>query len=177
MKKVLFSILIILIPLISFSQKSFVKDIHLDVKNNDDIIVSFKLIDEQDFTHFIDFVFIDKHRNVYVPEKTIGSIGANIKSGKNSLSFNMLNQDFPLDQALTPSLILDQNYKNGPKASLLSIVMPGLGDYFVENPKNMIIKPYYRTIAIGGFLALALIADSKKSDVIYYDVDKWGSGN
>ncbi|MCD4834284.1 MAG: hypothetical protein K8R31_10855 [Bacteroidales bacterium] len=172
MKKVLLPILIILIPVISFSQKSLIKDINLDI-NNDDVIVNYNLTNKQNFTHFVDFVLIDKYRNVYIPENTVGSIGTNIKSGKNSLSFNMLNQDFPLDRKLSPRIILDHNYKNGSKAALLSVLMPGLGDYFVENPKKMVIKPYYRTIAIGGFIALAIIADSKKSDVVYYEETKW----
>ena len=170
MKKVFLPILIILIPAISFSQKSLIKDIHLEIRENNDIIINYNLSDKKSLVHNVDFILIDnKKNNVYIPQNTIGAIGGNIKNGQNSISFNMLNQTFPLHRELTPAIIVDQNLKKGPKSSILSVLIPGLGDYFVAHPKNMIIKPYYRTLAVGSFLALALIADSKRIGVIYYE--------
>ena len=166
-------LLLILIPVFSFSQESLIKDINLDVKNSDEIIINYNLIDSQKISHFVDIVLIDNQNNIYIPENTFGSVGSNVKNGKNTISFSLLDQSFPLDQELTPSIILNHKIKNGPNASLLSALIPGLGDYYVENPKNMVIKPYFKTLAVGGMLALAFIAESKKEDVIYYQDSTW----
>ncbi|MBU8892864.1 MAG: hypothetical protein KOO66_08790, partial [Bacteroidales bacterium] len=76
MKKV-FSLIIILIPVISFSQNSSIKDIKLDVKNNYDIIVNYNITNKQDSIHHVDFMLIDDSKNVYFPENSVGSVGNN----------------------------------------------------------------------------------------------------
>ncbi len=167
--------IISLISLNSFSQNPVIENINLNV-NNDNIIINYKLKGVLNYKHNIDFILMDKNKNIYIPQNIKDNIENNLNKNENMLIFNMLNQSFPLDQELTPRLILDHNYKNGPNSAFLSIIVPGLGDYLVEDSRNMIIKPYYRTAGTLGFLALAYIANSKRETAKYYEADIWVDG-
>jgi hypothetical protein len=57
----------------------------------------------------------------------------------------------------------------GPSNALLSLLVPGLGDRYVSNPRKSIIKPYFVTILAYGFIGAGIFNGIEKS---YYDYDK-----
>ena len=56
-------------------------------------------------------------------------------------------------------------HNGGPVNALYSILIPGLGDYFVKDSRSMIIKPYMRTISTLGLVGLGIIASQKREMV------------
>lgn len=170
MKKIL--IILIFMPTIIYSQKARIENINLDVENSN-VFISYDLFNSIDSTENIELVLIDKSKNVYIPKNIQGNIGTNSKLGKNNLKFTLITQEFPLDRGLSPYVFLSNNIKNGPNAALISLIIPGLGDYFVESPKNIKVKPYIRTAAVGGFLALAIIANQNIEEPVSYEKEVW----
>ncbi len=67
-----------------------------------------------------------------------------------------------LTAELTPMLIpgdpADYKFGAGPAAALLSVAVPGLGNYFVTDTREQTIKPWMKTIAVGGLLTLGSVA-------------------
>lgn len=63
---------------------------------------------------------------------------------------------------ITPLLIagdpMDHRFGAGPAAGLLSLAIPGLGNYFVTDTREQLIKPYMRTFAAYGLIYLGMIA-------------------
>ncbi len=93
--------------------------------------------------------------------------------GGNQVKFNMCDQSFPLQRELEPLIILDRNFKHGPDAALYSMILPGLGNYFVKDSKEMIFKPYMKTISVAALFILANIANNKRENYISYTKDIW----
>jgi hypothetical protein len=48
------------------------------------------------------------------------------------------------------------NEPGGPSNALLSLLVPGLGDRYVSNPRKSAIKPYQKTIATYGFIGAGI---------------------
>jgi len=59
---------------------------------------------------------------------------------------------------LIPGDPKDYRFGAGPEAALLSLAVPGLGNYFVTNTRNQVIKPYMKTITALGLITMGYIA-------------------
>jgi len=113
--------------------------------------------------HDIDFYVIDNIGNLVFPDSLSGDIGTGIEPGSFKRIIWEIYKEFDVVYGnFEPHIILDghENFgiKGGPEYALLSVLVPGLGDYFVADHKNMKIKPYYKTAFIFGFLSLSLTA-------------------
>jgi hypothetical protein len=53
----------------------------------------------------------------------------------------------------------------GPEYAMLSLLVPGLGDYFVADPANLRVKPYMKTVTTLGILGLSWLALEKREEV------------
>ena len=120
--------------------------------------------------HTVDFYVVDNVGNLVFPDSVSGDIGAGIVPGRYKKIIWDIYREFDVVYGdFKPHLILDgkESYgiKGGPGYAALSIAVPGLGDYFVADPANMRIKPYYKTALSYGFLVLALKAGLEREHI------------
>ncbi len=121
--------------------------IHYDIKTR-----------KQGTFHRVDLKFLDEDYHLVSPTLLIGDIGPNISAEKNrTIEWDITNDVQLLGSNITPVLFVDGTSKQfsntgGPRNALLSLLLPGLGDYFVADRRMMTFKPYMRTITSLGFI-------------------------
>ncbi len=113
--------------------------------------------------HRIDFYVIDNIGNVVFPDSLKGDVGKDIPSGKDKhIIWDIYSEYDVVYGSFDPRIVLDgksrYGMKGGPSNALLSVVMPGLGDYFVADHRKMKFKPWYRTAATYAFVGMGLAA-------------------
>lgn len=110
--------------------------------------------------HQVDLIFLDEDFQLVHPELLTGDIGSNIsKEPDRRIEWDISNDIQLLGSNITPVILIDGISKQcsntgGPSNTLLSILLPGLGDYFVADSRMMTFKPYMRTISSLGLIAL-----------------------
>lgn len=166
MKRLLLSILIICLLLsnLSAQQEPVIRNLNLYYKNKKALInYDLKDFKRSDKYHTIELLFVDRNFNVIVPEKITGDFGDTITAGKNKqIQWYIFDDDINISRQLKPIVLADGLRTGGSSNALWSVFVPGLGDYFVENPRNMVFKPYLKTILFFGSLSLAIIADQNR---------------
>lgn len=154
-----------------FAQQPVIRNINLYYKDRKAIIN----YDLKDFrakeSHYVELFFVDDKFNVHVPKKIFGDYGDSIYAGKNKqIQWALFDDKVDISNTLSPIILVDGVNKGGSQNVLLSMLIPGLGDYFVENPKNMVFKPYLRTLTVLGAITLGYIADQKRVKLVW---KKW----
>ena len=144
------------------------KDVSISVEQNR-AIISFDLhARKTPSTHLVQLSFIDEQNNVLWPTSLSGSVGGNIESGSRlAIEWDITDDYQQMSSMITPVIFVDglsRQYSNtgGPKNALLSLMVPGLGDYFVADHRIMHFKPYFRTISSLGLIALGLYAGNQR---------------
>ena len=118
--------------------------------------------------HRVDLKFLDEDYRLVHPELLTGDIRSNIsKEPDRRIEWDISNDVQLLGSNITPVLFIDgisKQYSNtgGPSNALLSILLPGLGDYFVADRRMMTFKPYMRTISSLGLITLGLWAGEQR---------------
>ena len=144
------------------------RDIEISVKQ-DKAVISYTIpTRKKESTHLVQLSFIDERNNVLWPTSITGSVGPGIQSGPGKLIEWDITDDYQqLNSLITPVIFVDglsREYSNtgGPKNALLSLMMPGLGDYFVADHRIMKFKPYLRTVSSLGLIALGIYAGNQR---------------
>jgi hypothetical protein len=111
--------------------------------------------------HRIDLAVIDNKGNAIYPDSVSGDRGPLVPGGMDKMIVWELYKEFDIVYGnFTPRLSIDaadtRKGMQGPEYALLSLLLPGLGDYFVADSKQMKLKPYYKTAITAGFLGLSL---------------------
>lgn len=172
MRPVLYIILIIqiLLPSMAAGQDAAnrIENIRLSVVNNR-IRIEYDITGLQDDTiHNIKLSFITRENEVMVPGKLSGDIGDGVTSGNGKAIYWDYTADMDdFNTGLRPYIIIDgtgstESIKGGPENMFLSLLLPGLGDYFVASPRDMKFKPYLRTISSAAMLGIGYYAASKR---------------
>ncbi|MFO7969216.1 MAG: hypothetical protein R6U15_03775 [Candidatus Izemoplasmatales bacterium] len=153
------------------AQDAEVKNVNIDIKNNK-VFVNYDLIsNDLDKENSVELFFIDDRFTINVPGKVNGDIGKGIEPGVNkTIEWDVFKDDVSIAQKIQPKIIVNGIKKGGPKNAYLSFLMPGLGDYFVKDHKDMIIKPYYRTVFTLGTIGLGINALMQREDVPVYSI-------
>jgi len=118
--------------------------------------------------HQVNLKFLDEDYHLVLPELLTGDIGSNISTEPDRrIEWDISNDVQLLGSNITPVLFIDgtcKQYSNtgGPRNALLSILLPGLGDYFVADRRIMTFKPYMRTISSLGLIALGVWAGEQR---------------
>lgn len=118
---------------------------------------------EEGTLHQVDLVMVDNMGNIVIPDSIYGDLGKGVEAGQDKLivwevfkEYDVIYGDF------TATVVLDapknSKHMGGPEFALLSLIVPGAGDYFVADWKESKIKPYYKTAFTVGTLGLALAA-------------------
>jgi len=118
--------------------------------------------------HQVDLKFLDEDYRLVMPALLSGDIGSNISGEENrKIEWDITNDVQLLGSNVTPVLFVDgtsKQYSNtgGPRNALLSVLLPGLGDYFVADRRLMTFKPYMRTVSSLGLIALGFWAGEQR---------------
>ena len=118
--------------------------------------------------HQVDLKFLDEDYHLVLPELLTGDIGSNISNEPDRrIEWDITNDVQLLGSNITPVLFIDgasKQYSNtgGPRNALLSILLPGLGDYFVADRRMMTFKPYMRTLSSLGLIGLGIWAGEQR---------------
>lgn len=107
----------------------------------------------------VEVFFIDADSNKIELNTVAGDIGLDITSGEmKKVVWDVFEDVEKLSGNIKAIVRINSVTKNymGPKAAVKSVLIPGLGDRLVKDPRDMIIKPYYRTIVTYGFLGYGL---------------------
>lgn len=179
MKKIVLTLLSAFLISITFAQTPKVKNLDLKIEN-DKVLFNYDLITKKtNEIQTIELFLIDDDYNIFVPKKIKGDFGTNVLPGENKqIEWDIYNDDLAISQKLKPKIVVNGVKKGGASNVVYSILVPGLGDYFVADQKDMFFKPYLRTIGALGFVALGIYADSKDyRESLYTDhyIDLWGN--
>jgi len=128
--------------------------------------------------------FYDSDYRLYRPLQTIPEQGSLMSSGtQHSMLWENAATLYKKGGTLTPVIITgnpaDFRFGPGPEAALLSLVIPGLGDYVIGNTSEQTIQPWMRTVGAFGLLALGLHASEERyrGEPIYWNDNRiWKSG-
>jgi hypothetical protein len=144
------------------------RNIGISVDQNKALITFDLPVRRQGSTHLVQLSFRDDQNNLVMPSSLTGDVGASIASGPGKRIEWDMTQDFQqLGSRITPVIFVDglsRQYSNtgGPRNALLSLLVPGLGDYFVANHRIMVFKPYLRTLSSLGLIALGIYAGNQR---------------
>ena len=120
--------------------------------------------------HQVDFAVVDNAGNIVTPDSISGDVGPYVIAGNDKQIVWKLNKEFDVIYGnFTPRLSIDvdntRNHMRGPEYAFLSLLLPGLGDYFVADSKQLKFEPYYKTAVTAGFLGLSLAAHIKREEI------------
>lgn len=144
--------------------------------------ISFKLVDHQmelsydiegsriGQLHRVELIVIDNMGNIILPDSVSGDVGHEVQAGKSKVIIWDIHKEYDVVYGdFQPQIVLDGTEKygvnGGPGNLFLSMVVPGLGDYFVTDYKSMIVKPYYKTAFTYGMLGLSLAAALSREQI------------
>ena len=168
MKRLILFFLLIFVQTLIIAQNSEVRNVNLDIKNNK-VYISYDLIGDDVNNNNVELFFIDDRYTIKVPKKLDGDFGENINPGSNkTIEWDVFKDNITIAQKLQPKIIVNGIKKGGSKNAYLSILVPGLGDYFVKDHREMIFKPYIRTATILGLVASSIVANHNREKVDTY---------
>ncbi len=175
MKKIFFYILCsCLFSSSIFSQEPVIKNLNLYYKDKN-VIVNYDLKDfkRSKELHTIELFFVDDNFNVVVPHKISGDFGDSIMAGQDKqIKWAVFDDNVNITRKLRPIVLADGLNKGGSANVIWSFFVPGLGDYFVENPRNMIFKPYLKTLLFFGCVTLGYMADQNRIPLVWKEWDR-----
>jgi hypothetical protein len=118
--------------------------------------------------HSVHLKFLDKQYNMFTPKALSGDVGDNIPGGINkTIEWDIADDFQQLNSEIRPVIFVDGmskefNSVGGPGNAIFSVLMPGLGDYFVADHRLMHVKPYLRTISSLGLIGLGIYAGNQR---------------
>jgi hypothetical protein len=170
--------------LIAQNKKLKIDNVEINVVNNK-VQIFYDIKNSIKDYHEVKLNFVNENFNPVFPYALSGDIGDSIAPGEGKMILWDISQDLPsLDSEIRPNVIVDSKQSlgfngKGPEYALASLVVPGLGDYFVADLNDIKFKPYFRTASVYGFIALGVIAHNKRwkepDKVTLYNVTGWRS--
>lgn len=125
--------------------------------------------------------FHDQDLKIYKPANQITD---SLMPSANELqiSWKINPSSWKTDKQLKPFVVVgqtkDHHFGMGTEAALLSLMLPGLGDYFTGNTAQQHIKPWMRTLGVATLLSAGIYASSQRyrTEPRYFDGRMWSSG-
>ena len=128
---------------------------------DEQIMISYDLVKASSQETFnLSVECVTEENEIIIPTSLTGDIGEGVKPGKGKKVYWDVFKD--LDEIsgeimFRINIISVERIYGGPGNAAYSLLVPGLGDYYVADPAGMKIKPYYRTIAAYGLVGYGLI--------------------
>ncbi len=167
-RKMLLVGLIMFASTVLFAQRiARVKNMEIGIQQNKALIHYELKSPELGSAHSIQLKFLDKEYNLITPTKLTGDVGPNIYSGTGKSIEWEISGDYQFSGSkITPVIFVDGiskefNRAGGPGNALFSLILPGLGDYFVADQRMMRFKPYLRTATSLGLIGLGIYAGNQ----------------
>ena len=151
-----------------FSQETKARIGNVDFYYDEDaerLIITYDILKSSSIEKYeISLQFVDDEGNTIYPTSTVGDIGLNIPGGSGKrISWDIFGDVDEIAgniKAVVDIVSVNISY-GGPSKAVLSLLVPGLGDFQVANHREMIIKPYFKTVAAYGFIAYGMIQNFK----------------
>jgi hypothetical protein len=167
---ILTGLILISIPELAGQRKySGIDNVWMDIVDNK-VLIHYNINDAgEDDLHNISIRFISDAQELVMPYHLGGDVGPGIRAdGEKTIVWNVTEDMSALNRKLSPLIISDmglssQKIGSGPGNALLSVFVPGLGDYFVANRREMKFKPLYRTLIALGCTSLGTYAALNRS--------------
>jgi len=142
------------------AQNAAVNNLNMEVANNQvEINYDLEASTGKEAKHHVDLLFVDENYNYYQPAFIYGDIGPGITEGKEKkIIWDVFQDDIQLTRRIRPQVLVDFKKRGGPENAWLSLLLPGLGDYFVEETRTIGFKPYYRTALTAGLVIMGIEA-------------------
>jgi hypothetical protein len=138
-----------------------IKEVDYRLENNL-IIVQYNLISPSPAEKYtIGLRFISNTGQVVEPRSLSGDVGKNIEPGIGKvITWNFRDDRFEFSGMLKAVVTLTYEKKpaGGPSYVILSVIVPGLGGYFVEEDR---IRPVATTVSTLGLMTFGIIEKSK----------------
>jgi hypothetical protein len=120
--------------------------------------------------HEVFLAVVDNRGNAVRPDSVYGDLGTSVTAGPDkTITWEIYKEYDVVFGNFTPVLTLDpasgRKHARGPEYAALSLLVPGLGDYFVADPKNLVIKPWQKTAFTAGMLGLSWLALNKRVEI------------
>jgi hypothetical protein len=136
------------------------------------VVVNYTIIGAQPKEHMtIELRFITEDNKLIIPQNITGDVGTNLfGDGKKTIRWDIVKDQILLSGNLKAivNIASTKILYGGPSNALLSVVVPGLGGYFVEKNK---IRSIATTISTLGLLGYG-ISQKKLSDKYYSDYNE-----
>lgn len=151
-----------------------ISKIRLDFRGGKVIVKYDFSLNKQQERASIDLMFCDKDFNCILPSKLSGDIGQDVTIGKDKTIIWDFASDFhSMPDRMKPLIIPDREnaflkHGKGPESALYSLLIPGLGDSRVKDPRDMFIKPYMRTILVYGLIGTGILSADRRVITPYY---------
>lgn len=130
--------------------------------DNKQIIVEYNIVNGSPDDRFtIGLKFVTENDQVIIPKSVTGDIGKNIEAGKGkTISWDFVTDRLAFSGNLKAviTVIPSLAHSGGPEYALLSLVVPGLGGYFVEKNK---VRSIITTIGTVGLMTYGIIEKTK----------------
>lgn len=147
-----------------------IENIQMDFISNR-VEIDYDLVNSNpDRRHEIEFYVLDNRGKVVFPDSLRGDIGPGIAPGPDKKILWDIYQEYDVVHGnFHPKIILDgtgrYGVKGGASNAMFSLLVPGLGDYFVADYRKMKVKPWTRTIATYAFMGMGIAASVNRKDI------------
>ena len=169
MKWYLVPILLLALTDFTLSQYPYVQVNNISLERNGNfILISYDLDCADSTARFdVDIYFVDDRYNTYAADVLTGDVGEGVSPGKGKLiRWNLIEEYGSFTGVIRPVILVNKDYVNhplgGPKYALLSVLMPGLGDMYTNDPDEMVFKPALRGASTYGLLLMGYIASVRR---------------
>lgn len=147
--------------LYSQNPKGRVENIRSEMSDNH-LEIRFDITESREGTlHQIGLIIVDNMGNIVNPDSIYGDVGSGVEAGKDKMIIWEVYKEYDVIHGDFITKVICDAQKNskhmgGPEFALLSLLVPGAGDYFVADWKESKLKPYYKTAFTVGTLGLSV---------------------
>ncbi|MBN1183675.1 MAG: hypothetical protein JXB49_15395 [Bacteroidales bacterium] len=124
------------------------------------IVTVYDIVGSNRYQRFdIKLHFETKEGRVITPTSITGDVGFPVSGGEQKkIYWNVFNDLLELTEEIKPVITIVNTYEEfgGPANALLSLAVPGLGDTYVRNTKESLLKPYFITAASYGLVGYGI---------------------
>ncbi|MBU0764068.1 MAG: hypothetical protein KJ607_04450, partial [Bacteroidetes bacterium] len=151
------SLLLLIVVFGALSLSVLAQKSELAVENVDFLVEGDRIVVVYDITNSkeaevydIDLKFVTESNNVIIPKTVSGDIGRRVKGGRyKKITWDVLTDKGDVNEkmkaVITITSVVNSLFENvggGPSNMFLSMLMPGLGDYYVKKDKTR-KRPYW----------------------------------
>lgn len=155
------------------NKKVTVSNVQMEIKE-EKVIINYDILKSSKKDLFdIEIDFITNDLTYIYPKTLRGDIGSNIQGGNNKqIVWDIRNDEDILLGSIRPNMYLNDvvvgDKFGGPYNALLSLLVPGLGDYRVYDHRQMSFKPHHKMAIVIPSMVLGVLALNNREETSYW---------